>query len=78
MANKLTDVKFVAISRLTDRKIILLINPNPAKKQYTKEVSANHASICPSLARDLTTAPSALYSQFRAEVSSLVQQITEN
>ena len=38
-SNKLSDVKFIAISRLTDRKTILAMNPNADKKQYNLEVS---------------------------------------
>ncbi len=38
-SNKLSDVKFIAISRLTDRKTILAMNPNAEKKQYNSEVS---------------------------------------
>ena len=38
-SNKLSDVKFISISRLTDRKTILAMNPNADKKQYNLEVS---------------------------------------
>ena len=38
-SNKLSDVKFVAITRLTDRKIILALNPHQGKSQYNSEVS---------------------------------------
>lgn len=70
MANNLTDVKFVAISRLTDRKTILAMNPHTDKDQYNSEVSH--------LLRRGKSDTASLSLQFKREVSSLVQQITPN
>lgn len=70
MANNLTDVKFVAISRLTDRKTILAMNPHSDKAQYTSEVSH--------LLRRGKSDTTSMCLQFKREVTSLVQQITPN
>ena len=38
-ANDVKNVKFIALSRLTDRKIILTLNPHKSKSQYNQEFS---------------------------------------
>ena len=35
--NKMQEVKYIAVSRLSDRKIILAMNPQESKQQFNKE-----------------------------------------
>ena len=41
--NKIQEVKFIAVSRLTDRKTILAMNPQENKQQFNKEVSSHNS-----------------------------------
>ena len=35
--SKMQEVKYIAVSRLSDRKIILAMNPQESKQQFNKE-----------------------------------------
>ena len=37
--NKQIDVKFMAVSRLCDKKVLMALNPHQDKAQYNAEVS---------------------------------------
>ena len=43
-SNKASDVKFIAVSRLTDKKVLLAMNPDASKAKFSKEVSISLAS----------------------------------
>ena len=43
--NKIQEVKFIAVSRLTDRKTILAMNPQENKQQFNKEVSSHNSKM---------------------------------
>jgi len=38
-SNKHSDVKYIAISRMTDRKVLMKLNPQEGKQSYDQEVS---------------------------------------
>merc|ERR1719150_747037 len=43
--NKIQEVKFIAVSRITERKTFLAMNPQENKKQFTKEFQNEVANI---------------------------------
>ena len=72
--NKIQEVKFIAVSRLTDRKTILAMNPQENKQQFNKEVSSHN------LDKMLMSNQVLSFDrqQFQNEVTNIVKRTTMN